>query len=64
MNRQQKDAAFRGAAKAGLKEMDQRHANFTQSNCFNFQWGSLVSNWQLSKSLSRRFSQISADQGI
>jgi hypothetical protein len=34
---QQQDAAFRGAAKAGLKEMDQRHVNFTQGNGSNFQ---------------------------
>jgi hypothetical protein len=27
MNRQEKDASFGGAAKAGLKEMDQRHVN-------------------------------------
>jgi hypothetical protein len=37
MNGQQKDAPFRGAAKAGLKEMDQRHVDFAQGNGFNFQ---------------------------
>jgi hypothetical protein len=37
MDRQQKDAPFRGAAKTGLKEMHQRHVNLTQSDGFNFQ---------------------------
>jgi hypothetical protein len=41
MNGQKEDAAFRGATKAGLKEMDQRHANFAQGDGFNFQRGSL-----------------------
>jgi hypothetical protein len=70
MNGQQKDAPFRGAAKAGLKEMDQRHMNLAQGNGFNFQRGSLVhnnqqlaiGNWQ--KPLSCRFSQISGDGNL
>src|SRR5579871_143735 len=42
MNGEQKDAAFRGAAKAGLKEMHQRHMDLTQGNGFNFQRNSLL----------------------
>src|SRR5579864_1739833 len=37
MDGQQKDPALRGAAKAGLKEMDKRHVNLTQGDGFNFQ---------------------------
>src|SRR5882724_12444060 len=36
MNGEEKDAALRGAAKAGFKEMDQWHMNFAQRNSFNF----------------------------
>jgi hypothetical protein len=63
MNGYKKDASFRGAAKAGLKKMDQRHMNFTQRNCLNFHHDSLksVSNRQLAISKTRQ-PQIFADK--
>jgi hypothetical protein len=38
---EKQDAAFRGAAKAGLKKVDQRHANFAQGDGFNLHRHSL-----------------------
>jgi hypothetical protein len=64
MNGQQKDASFSGPAKAGLKEMDQRHVNFTQTYSFNFQRGSLAvkaTSKQL-KTDQPQISRISVDQ--
>jgi hypothetical protein len=56
LNGQQEDAAFRCAAKAGLKKMDQRHVDLTQGDGFNFQRNSFE---QLAKTGQP---QIFADQ--
>ena len=37
MDCEEKDAAAVGAAKAGLKKMDQRHLQFAQRDRFDFQ---------------------------
>src|SRR5438270_2148877 len=36
MDGEEQNAAFSGAAKAGLKKVDQRHANLAQGNGFDF----------------------------